>query len=112
MRSRRRRRLVVGPCTPISSTIAAAAAGSGRIGDESMRLLARCLSALLLFLGSTGYAADYSATGTVNILRTRGFLPGVESDSLSLAGVDSLWTCKPDEAGHVVLLLPHGKGGE
>jgi hypothetical protein len=76
-----------------------------------MRPLACCL-VTLFFLASTGHAADYSATGTVNTLRSRDSSPDVDSDWLSLAGVDSLGTCKTADARHVVFLVPNDKEGQ
>jgi hypothetical protein len=62
-------------------------------------------------LASAAYAAGYSATGVVIGLHSEDSSRRAESNWLSLAGVDTLGTCKASADGHVVFLLPDDKEG-
>jgi hypothetical protein len=80
------------------------------MGVETMKLLTLC-SCVLTGLASTGYAADYAATGTVSALHSEDLAGRAESNWFSLAGVDSLGSCKASPDGHVVFLLADDKDG-
>ena len=83
-------------------------ANSDRSQDDEATGLCLCV---LTCLASTGYAADYTATGTVSALHSEDSSRRAESTWFSLAGVDSLGTCKASTDGHVVFLLADDKEG-
>jgi hypothetical protein len=75
-----------------------------------MKLMA-LYSCVLTCLASASFAADQTATGTVSAMHSEDSSRRAESSWFSLAGVDSLGTCKSSPDGHVVFLLSDDKEG-
>ena len=76
-----------------------------------MKRLLLFLTAVLLNV-SPAYAAPFTASGTVYILRSHATALGVDMDWFSLVGVTSLGVCKTADAGYVVLRLRDDAKGQ
>jgi hypothetical protein len=76
-----------------------------------MRHAAFCIAVLALSVLPAD-ATDYSASGTVYILRSHASVVGADKDWFSLVNVSSLGICRTADAGYIVLRLRDDAKGQ